>query len=204
MTSHPKDASTGLFKAMRDLGKVCEHLHLPLQSGSDRILKLMNRKYTQKKYLKLIEEYKKILPRGAITTDIIVGFPSETDKDFKKTVDILREAAFDSAYTFKYSPRPPAKSCKLRDDINAAVKEKRLRTIIDLQGKISEDRNIVLAGKMVEILVDGRNNKDPGKITGRTRTNKAAVFEGSANLIGKLVNVKIESVAPYALRGRLA
>ncbi len=218
MTSHPKDASLELFKAIRDLGKICEHLHLPLQSGSDRILKMMNRGYTQKKYRKLIEGYRKILPRGAITTDIIAGFPSETDKDFKDTLKIVKDAGFDSAFTFKYSPRPPARSCRLKDNVTESVKEKRLKTIIDLQCKISEERNSLLTGHTVEILVDGRGNRDPRKFTpleisdkqkfltglsGRTRTNKVAVFDGDARLIGKLVNVKIESVAPYVLKGRL-
>ncbi len=204
MTSHPKDASCDLFKAMRDLEKVCEHLHLPLQSGSDRILKLMNRKYTQEKYRKLIADYKKILPEGALTTDIIIGFPFETEGDFRRTVKIVEEIAPDSAFTFKYSPRQPAKSCKLKDNVSDAIKERRLKTIIDLQCKIAGKRNAVLIDKTVEILVDGRGNKDPRKLSGRTRTNKATVFAGDARLIGKLVDVKIESVSPYALKGRLA
>jgi len=204
MTSHPKDASLDLFKAMRDLEKVCEHLHLPLQSGSDRILKLMNRKYTQKKYRELIEGYKNILPDGALTTDIIAGFPSETDKDFKDTLKVMKDAGFDSAFTFQYSPRPPARSCRLKDDVSAEIKTKRLKAVMDLQCKISEKNNTALLGKSVEILVDGRNYKDPHKLTGRTRTNKVAVFNGNENLIGRLVNIKVESVAPYVLKGGLS
>ena len=203
MTSHPKDASIELFKAMRDLGKVCEHLHLPLQSGSDKILKLMNRKYTAGKYRKLIADYRKILPGGSLTTDIIVGFPSETNKDFSETVKIMKEIAPASAFTFKYSPRPPAKSCKLKNNVSEEEKEKRLKIISDLQCKISEKNNAALVGETVEILVDGRGKKDPHKLTGRTRTNKVAVFKGDGRLIGKLVNVRIESVTPYALKGRL-
>ena len=201
MTSHPKDASVELFKAMRDLENVCEHLHLPLQSGSDKILKLMNRKYTQARYAKLVTDYKRIVPEGSITTDILVGFPSETDKDFRKTLKVMEAASFDSAFTFKYSPRPPARSCKLEDDVKSALKEKRLKTIIDLQCKISGKRNAALAGKKLEVLVDGRGGKEPHKLTGRTRTNKTAVFEGKAGLVGKLVNIKIGSVTPYALKG---
>ncbi len=203
MTSHPKDASIELFEAMSGLGKVCEHLHLPLQSGSDKILRLMNRKYTRKKYMKLAENFKKIVQGGSITTDIIVGFPSETDKDFRDTVKVMEEVGFDSAFTFKYSPRPPAKSCKLKDNVADGVKEKRLKTIIDLQCRISENINARLAGETVEVLVDGRASKDPRKLSGRTRTNKVVVFEGHENLIGKLVNVKIEAVTPYALKGRM-
>ena len=201
MTSHPKDASIELFMAMRDMEKVCEHLHLPLQSGSDRILKLMNRKYTKKRYMKVISEYRKIVPGGSLTSDVVVGFPSETDKDFNETVKVMKETGFDSMYTFKYSPRPPAKSCKLKDNVSEVAKEKRLKTIMDLQCKISEERNAVLPGNTVEILVEGRGNKDPRKFTGRTRTNKVAVFDGNPGLIGKLINIKIGSVTPYTLKG---
>ena len=204
MTSHPKDASVELFKAMRDLKKVCEHLHLPLQSGSDRILKLMNRKYTKKRYMKVISDYRKFVPGGSLTSDVVVGFPSETDRDFRQTVNVIKEVGFDSMYTFKYSPRPPAKSCKLKDNVSEGEKEKRLKTIMDLQCKISEERNAALLGSTVEILVEGRSNKEPGKLTGRTRTNKVAVFDGKPGLIGKLISVRIGSIAPYALKGRIA
>ncbi|MFA6142531.1 MAG: tRNA (N6-isopentenyl adenosine(37)-C2)-methylthiotransferase MiaB [Candidatus Omnitrophota bacterium] len=203
MTSHPKDASINLFKAMRDLEKVCEHLHLPAQSGSTRILKLMNRGYTKGHYLKLVEDYKKILPGGAITTDVIVGFPSETESDFKDTIDLVRRIKFDSAYTFKYSSRPPAKSARLKDDVSDEAKSTRLTALMEIQGRISEERNTALLGKAYEVLVDGRNGKDPSKLTGRTRTNKIVVFAGDEKLIGKIVNVKIESVTPYALKGKV-
>ncbi|MDD5174739.1 MAG: tRNA (N6-isopentenyl adenosine(37)-C2)-methylthiotransferase MiaB, partial [Candidatus Omnitrophica bacterium] len=125
MTSHPKDASTELFEAMRDLEKVCEHLHLPLQSGSDRILKLMNRGYDRTRYLKLARAYRKIVIGGSITTDVIVGFPSERESDFKDTVKMMEEIRFESAFMFKYSPRPPAKSARLKDDVPADVKQRR-------------------------------------------------------------------------------
>jgi len=203
MTSHPKDASVELFKAMRDLDKVCEHLHLPLQSGSDRILKRMNRGYTQKRYMKLAEDYKRIVPGGSLTTDIIVGFPSENGRDFSETVKVMKRVAFDSAFTFKYSPRPPAKACKLKDDVKSAVKEKRLKTIIELQCKISGARNAGLAGDTVEVLVDGHSSKDPRKLTGRTRTNKTTVFDGPPGLAGELVSVRVESGTPYALKGKM-
>ncbi|MCX5665518.1 MAG: tRNA (N6-isopentenyl adenosine(37)-C2)-methylthiotransferase MiaB, partial [Candidatus Omnitrophica bacterium] len=203
MTSHPKDASVELFKAMRDLDKVCAHLHLPLQAGSDRILKLMNRGYNARKYLEMVKEYKKYLPGGSITTDIIVGFPSETKKDFEKTVKIMKDIDFDGAYMFKYSPRPPAKSSKLKDDVSQRVKEERLETLINLQCQISLNKNELLTGKTFDVLVDGQNKKDPSKFTGRTGTNKVAVFDGSKDMIGRIVSVKIESVTPHALRGRV-
>ena len=204
MTSHPKDASEELFKAIRDLDKVCEHLHLPLQSGSDRVLGLMNRRYTNAKYLKLAESYKRLVPDGSITTDIIVGFPSEKEDDFKKTCDIMKKVDFDSAFLFKYSPRPPAKSARLKDDVPQKVKEERLKTLLGIQSGISQKRNERLLGQVVEILIDGHSPKEPSVITGRTRTNKIAVFKGNKQLAGTLVSVKIESVAPYALKGRIA
>lgn len=203
MTSHPKDASQDLFKAMRDLENVCEHLHLPLQSGSDRILKLMNRGYTAKKYLKLAEGYKMFVPGGSITTDIIVGFPSETGRDFKKTADLMKKVGFDSAFTFKYSARPPARSSGLKDDVADEEKGKRLNALMDLQAKISEKCNIPMRGEIVRILVDGRNKKEPSMLSGRTRANKIAIFRGDKRLIGRFVNVKIESITPYALKGRI-
>lgn len=203
MTSHPKDASEELFKAMRDLDKVCKHLHLPLQSGSDRILKLMNRIYTAKKYLKLAESYKKIVPDGAITTDIIVGFPFETQSDFQKTLDLMKKIRFDSVFAFKYSPRPPARSVRLKDNVSKEEKEERLKAVLELQGRIALERNIPSEGKTLEVLVDGVNKKESSVLTGRTRTNKVVVFKGNRSLIGKIVNVKIEHAAPYVLKGRL-
>jgi tRNA-2-methylthio-N6-dimethylallyladenosine synthase len=202
MTSHPKDASVELFKAMRDLDKVCEHLHLPMQSGSDRILKLMNRGYKASKYLKLVDSYRKTVPGGSVTTDMVVGFPSETDKDFKKTYDIMKKAGFDSAFLFKYSPRPPAKAARLKDDVPEEEKGARLTKLLELQSAASERRNKPYIGKTCGVLVDGRNEKIHAHLIGRTRTNKAVVFEGRGSLIGKFVNVKVGSVSPYALKGR--
>lgn len=217
MTSHPKDAGLALFKAMRDLDKVCEHLHLPLQSGSTRMLRLMNRRYTHDKYLKLVEGYRKIVPGGSISTDIIVGFPSEGAGDFKKTYEVMKKTGFDSAFLFKYSPRTPARSAGLKDDVSRDIKEDRLKRLLDLQCEISEKRNEEMKGRIVEILVDGFGKKDPSLLTptpsrcaglvwgltGRTRTNKVAVFKGAKNTIGKFVNIKVESVTPYALKGRV-
>jgi len=137
MTSHPKDASKELFGAIASLEKVCKQLHLPVQSGSDRILKLMSRGYTSKRYLKLVEDYKKMVPGGSITTDILVGFPTETERDFKATYDIMKKIRFNSAFIFKYSPRPPAKAAKMTDDVTRDVKEERHRKLLELQRKIS-------------------------------------------------------------------
>jgi len=203
MTSHPKDVSIELFKAMRDLPKVCEHLHLPLQSGSDRILKLMNRGYISSKYLRLIDSYRKIVPGGSITSDIVVGFPSETEADFKKSVNLMKKATFDSAFLFKYSPRPPAKSAILNDNVPDDVKKRRLDTLLKAQCGISEARNAVMIGRPVEALIDGLSASSPGFLVGRSRENKNVLCKGGDGLIGKIVSVKIESVTPYSLRGEI-
>jgi len=140
MTSHPKDASVELFKAIKDLGKLENHLHLPLQSGSDRILKLMNRSYAAKKYTTLIKQLRELLPNCDITTDIIVGFPTESEDDFKKTYNLMKEIKFNAAYIFKYSPRPPAKAAALKDDVPEEIKKKRHKILLDLQKKISKGK----------------------------------------------------------------
>jgi len=204
MTSHPKDASVKLFEAMRGLDKVCEHLHLPLQSGSDRVLRAMNRRYTAKRYAGLIDEYRRLVPGGSVTTDIIVGFPSETERDFKKTVSMVKGIGFDGAYIFKYSPRPPARSAGLKDDVPLETKARRLQELLGLQCEISALRNAPLDGKVVEVLVDGESDKSAQFLAGRTRTNKVVVFKGKGPLVGKLVDVRIEVTAPHTLKGRLA
>ncbi len=202
MTSHPKDASPRLFKAMRDMEKVCEHLHLPLQSGSDRILKRMRRGYGTAKYLKLVESFRKILPGSSITTDIIVGFPGETEKDFDRTYKIIEKVKFDSAFIFKYSPRPPAKASGYPDDVPPDTKAGRNQALLKLQENVSRRINESLVGKNLEVLVEAENS--PGKIEtlwGRTRTNKVAVFGGELNLLKKLINIRVKSVTPYTLVG---
>jgi len=140
-TSHPKDANSNLFKAMRDLDKVIKHLHLPLQSGSDKILKLMRRGYTKAKYTKLISSARKIIPSLHITTDVIVGFPGETEKDFKDTLNLLKNVKFNAAYLFKYSPRPGTQASKMEDDVTKEIKKKRHKTLLDFQRKIHSERS---------------------------------------------------------------
>lgn len=204
MTSHPKDASIELLKAMGNLERVCAHLHLPIQSGSDRILRLMKRNYTQKRYLKLVEDYKRLVPEGSITTDIIVGFPSEREEDFNNTLNLMKEIEFDSAFLFKYSPRPPAESSQIDDNVPKEEKEDRLKILLDIQCEISKKRNEPMLGRVLEVLVDGQSARTPTLLTGRTRSNKIAVFEGGRSLIGELVDVEIESITPHALKGRMA
>ncbi|MDD4203468.1 MAG: tRNA (N6-isopentenyl adenosine(37)-C2)-methylthiotransferase MiaB [Candidatus Omnitrophica bacterium] len=140
MTSHPKDAKPSLFKAMRDLNKVDKHLHLAMQSGSDKILKLMNRGYTSAKFIKLVEDFREIVHDGKISTDIIVGFPTETEEDFNQTKEVVEKLRFDNAYIFKYSPRPPAKSSEMADDVLIDVKKRRHSELLELQREISREK----------------------------------------------------------------
>jgi len=201
-TSHPKDANRSLFRAMRDLRKVCEHLHLPLQSGSNRILERMRRGYSREGYLRLAEDYRKILPSSSLTTDIIVGFPGESEKDFRQTCRTMEEVGFDSAFIFKYSPRPPAKSCAHKDDVAVNIKGGRNHRLLDLQREISRKVNERLIGREVEVFVESENRKAKGKsLCGRTRTNKITVFDASPRLINTKVDVKIQKVTPNTLIG---
>lgn len=200
MTNHPKDASEELFRAMRDLKSVCEHIHLPVQSGSDKILKRMNRRYTRAHYLKLVESLRRYVPDCAVTTDIIVGFPGETDSDFKKTQDIMRKADFDSSFIFKYSPRPLTKASRLKDDVPKKVKEERNQALLELQRQLSLKKNEALIGKTIEVLSEGEAKKGAG-LFGSTRANKSVIFSGKKNMIGKFVNVKIKRATPSTLIG---
>jgi len=209
MTSHPKDASAALFKAIATLDKVCEHLHLPLQSGSDRILKSMNRGYTSSYYLKLIDKLRKLVPDCAITTDIIVGFPSETKEDFNCTRDIIKRIGFDSSFTFKYSPRPFAKASNMADDVSMDDKKIRNQVLLDLQNKITK-RNIKgLIGKQKESLGIAIAKRKPlvaknipgTYIKGRTREGLQVVYKGNSSLIGEVLNVKISGVEENTLIG---
>jgi tRNA-2-methylthio-N6-dimethylallyladenosine synthase len=203
ITSHPKDASRTLFQAMGELEKLCEHLHLPLQSGSDRILKLMNRGYKARDYLRLVESYRAHVPDGSLSTDIIVGFPYESDKDFRGTLDMMKRVEFDSAYIFKYSPRPFAKASRLKDDVPQDVKAERNILLLDVQNDITKAKNEALVGTVQEVLFEADNPKVPGGLTGRTRTNKIVLSEGADDLIGKFADVSIERATCSTLRGRV-
>ncbi|MEG6565896.1 tRNA (N6-isopentenyl adenosine(37)-C2)-methylthiotransferase MiaB [Thermoanaerobacterium saccharolyticum] len=203
MTSHPKDISDKLIFAIRDLNKVCEHLHLPVQSGSNRILEKMNRKYTRERYLEIIEKLRDNIPDIAITTDIIVGFPGETDEDFQDTLDLVKKVKYDSAYTFIYSKRKGTVAEKMPDQVNENIKHKRLEELIELQNSISIEKNNEMNGKIVEVLIEGISKRDSDKLTGRTRTNKIVHFKGESNLIGKFADVKIIETKAWTMQGEL-
>lgn len=204
MTSHPKNASLGLFEAIADLDKVCEHLHLPAQSGSDKILKLMNRGYTRNQYLKLVEDARRYVPGIALSTDIIVGFPGETETDFKDTCSLMEDVKFDSAFIFKYSPRQQTIAANLKDDVLMNIKKQRNNCLLKLQNEIAEEKNKELEGKEVEVLVDEFTGEDKITYCGKTRTNKNVEFKSDKAKIGELINVKIKSVKSHSLIGETA
>src|SRR3989339_322091 len=188
MTSHPKDLGQKLIKTIAGLEKVCEHIHLPLQSGSDRILKAMNRNYKTSDYLKIIDTIRKEMPAAAITTDIMVGFPGETKKDFEKTLAVTDRASYDFIFAFKYSPRPGTKAAELKDRVSLKTKEGRHAILLEKLNKADENLNRKLIGSAQEVLVEGAAD---GKYFGKTRTNKKVYFSSGRIKPGSLVKVKI-------------
>ncbi len=202
LTNHPKDMSDKLIDAIASLDKVCQQVNLPVQAGSDDILKLMKRGYNTAQYRRLVKKIRHTIPGVALSTDIIVGFPSETDFQFQETVRLLSELRFDTVHVAAYSPRPgTTASRELEDDIPSAVKKERLNAIEQLQGKIASEINEQLLGKMVEILVESRLK---GKWQGRTRTGKLVFFSDSREYTGKLVNIHIEKTSPWSLQGTVS
>jgi tRNA-2-methylthio-N6-dimethylallyladenosine synthase len=201
VTSHPKDFSKKLINAMRDLPKVCRHMHLPLQAGSDKILSLMNRKYTYGEYKEKIDLLKSNIPEVAITTDIIVGFPGETDEDFRYTMNALSEIEYDGIFSFKYSKRPHTRALEFPEHIEETVKSKRLDEVLRLQETVTYKKNKVLEGRVMEVLVEGVSDNDGEKMTGRTTTNKIVNYYGAPSDIGKLVNIKILEAKMHSLYG---
>jgi tRNA-2-methylthio-N6-dimethylallyladenosine synthase len=203
MTSHPKDLSQKLIDQMAFLPKVCEHLHLPLQSGSDRILQMMNRAYTSKDYFKLVELAKARIENLSLTTDLIVGFPTETEEDFEQTLKMVEKVEFDSAFMFRYSVREKTKAASFPDDVPEEVKLERLYTLIELQKQISKRKNLRMIGKTPMVLVDETSRRDKGKLKGKTRTNKTVVIQANENILGTIASVKILDADSFTLFGRL-
>jgi tRNA-2-methylthio-N6-dimethylallyladenosine synthase len=201
MTSHPQDMSDKLINAIASRDNICNYIHLPVQSGSDRILELMNRTYTKNQYLNLIDRIKKVIPNISLTTDIISGFPTETEDDHKKTLDLLREIEFDGAYTFKYSPRENTKAWQIGDDVPEEVKNRRLSEIIDLQRDISLQRNKTMIGDTVKVLVEGLSKKSINEFCGRTDTNKMVIFPKNGDAIGDYIGIRIERANSATLFG---
>jgi len=203
-TSHPEDLSPGLIEAYERLEKLCEHLHLPVQSGSDGVLKRMRRGYTRQEYMGRISRLRERRPDVALSTDIIVGFPGESDAEFADTLEILREVEYDDIYAFGYSPRPHTAANKLfTDDIAEEVKRARLDKVLRLQAEISRRKNLARVGNVEEVLVDGIAKMGRGQMTGRTRANRIVNFSGPEDLSGKLVDVRISGAGANSLTGEL-
>ncbi len=206
ITSHPKDLSDKLIKTMPELPKVCESLHLPIQAGSDNVLNNMNRGYTSEEYLKKIDKLKELISEISLSSDIIVGFPGETDEDFEKTRNIIKDVRYDGIFLFKYSPRPETPAAKLPDQIPNDVKQSRFEEIFELQKEITLSKNKDYEGRVVEILIEGKSKNDSNKLTGRTRTNKLVNLalpptHNQEDLTGKLIDVKITKGNLYSLEG---
>lgn len=191
MTSHPKDLSDSLIEFMGRSKKVCHHIHLPLQSGSSRLLKIMNRHYTKEEYLDLIEKIRKAVPDIAITTDIITGFPGETEEDFKETLDVIEKAGYDNAFTFIYSKRTGTPAASMEGQVPEDVVKERFDRLLNKVKAVSVKKSAQYVGKTVYVLAEEKNNQEEGFITGRTEQNYIVHFKGNEELIGKIIPVRL-------------
>lgn len=199
VTSHPKDISPALTGAIARLQKVCEHIHFPLQSGSDKVLRLMNRGYSLNDYMKLVDALRDAVPSIGLGTDIIVGFPGETEADFAETVEAMRRIEYDSAFIFKYSTREGTDAAKLPDDVPLEKKKERNKILLQLQKQISLRKNRASIGSYVEVLVEGPSKRNPYRMMGRTRQNKIAVFDGGQHLVGKILKMTVADATALTL-----
>ena len=202
-TSHPKDLSEQLIQCFGDLDKLCPHIHLPFQAGSNSVLDRMKRGYTREQYIELIEKLRAVRSDIAITSDVMVGFPGETDQDFDMTLNLIKRVQFDSLFSFKYSDRKGTLATKMGDKVGETDKSFRLSVLQNLQKKISLKKNIALEGKQMEVLVEGYSKRG-GQISGRTGSNKIINFKSNNNLIGKLVIVNVNCGLLNSLQGELA
>ena len=203
MTSHPKDISDELITAMAEEKKICNQLHLPVQSGSDRILKLMNRKYTSEQYLDIIKKVKTAIPDIVLTTDIIVGFPGETNEDFERTIDILKEVEYDTIFSFIYSKRVGTPAAEMEDCLTQEEKHKNFDRMLEVQNEISARKNKEYEGTVQKILVEGVSKNNENTLTGRTEGGKVVNFAGDMSLLGQMVNVKITKAQTWSLFGEI-
>jgi len=203
-TSHPRDFDDRLIEVLAKRGNLVEHIHLPVQSGNSEILKKMGRKYTREDYLELVRKIRQAIPDVSLTTDIIVGFPGETDEQFEDTLSLVREVGFDNAFTFIYSPREGTPAAEMKDDVPYEAKKERLARLNALVADIGRKRNEALLHRTVEVLVEGESKTNAAVLAGRTRTNKLVHFAGPKHLIGELVDVRITAVQSWTLRGELA
>ena len=203
VTSHPKDLSTALIDAINELPKICEHIHLPLQSGSTAILEMMNRRYSFEDYIEKVAALRAKIPDISITSDIIAGFPGETEEDHRLTLKALREIEFDGTFAFKFSPRPKTKAATMQGNPAEEVKSERLYEILILQDTITEKKNKALEGAIQEVLIEGPSGNGNGNLTGRTRTNKIVDIRANEIIKGTLVDVEITKGRKHSLEGKL-
>ena len=200
---HPKDFRPPVIAAIAESRSVCEHVHLPLQSGSTRILKAMRRTYTRDRYLRLVSELREAIPDLALGTDVIVGFPGETEDDFRETLDVVEEVGYDSAFTFVYSPRSGTEAAQMTDQVPEGVKRDRMERLVEVVQRIAAARNAARVGLVEEVLVEGPSRTDQALLRGRTRRNTTVNFAGPGEP-GELVPVRIEGATSTTLRGRTA
>lgn len=203
MTSHPKDISDELLDAMANLDKVCESLHLPIQSGSTKILSEMNRKYTKEDYLNIIKKAKEKIPNLGITTDIMVGFPGETEEDIDETIDVVNQVQYDLAFTYLYSIRKGTKAETMTNHIPEDIKKARFNRLLVAVNDAANKSSQVYLGQVVEVLVEGVSKKNPESVMGRTRQSKLVNFKGTEELVGKLVKIKITDPKSFSLFGEI-
>jgi len=201
MTSHPRDFSENLLDKIKNLDKVAKHIHLPVQSGSNKVLKEMNRGYTREYYLETVKNIQEEIPEAAVSTDFIVGFPGESEEDFEDTIELVKELRFDMAYTFIYSPRSGTPASRREDQVPDKIKKERLNRLMELQNKISYEKNQELVGTKQKILVTGPSSSDQEVYQGRTEGNKICFIDKSPELIGEVVEVKINSAKSWTLDG---
>lgn len=202
-TNHPNHMTDRLIEAMANLESVCEHIHLPIQSGDNEVLRRMWRGYTVERYLKIVEKLREKIPDIAIATDVIVGFPGETEEQFQNTLKVMERLEFDQAFMFAFSPRPNTLAATFPDQIPESVKKRRLQRLIALQNQIQQRKNEREVGRVVEVLVEGPSEKNPQKLSGRTRTNKTVIFDGSPDLKGEFVLVRTVKAYLWGFEGEL-
>jgi tRNA-2-methylthio-N6-dimethylallyladenosine synthase len=202
-TSHPKDLSPKLIASFGKVASLCEHIHLPVQSGSDRVLKRMNRGYTAKDYRAKVDALRESCPAISITSDMIVGFPGEEEEDFQATMTLMRDVRFDNLFSFQYSPREGTPAAGMDGQVNGGSKRERLRALQSLQGKHTQEKNCACVGRTEAVLVEGVSRNEPTEVTGRTRGNRIVNFPGNPELIGKTVPVTITKAFLHSLRGTM-
>jgi tRNA-2-methylthio-N6-dimethylallyladenosine synthase len=204
-TSNPYNLTPALIRAMRDVPKVCEWFHLPLQSGSNRILERMNRGYTRERYLELVDEILAAVPEMALSTDLIVGFPGETEDDFAATLEMVERVRYDNVFAFRYSRRPGTAAADMPDQVDESVKADRNGRLLQAVNRIAAERSRLLEGRAVEVLVEGASKKRAGELTGRTRCNRVVNFDGRGRVaVGDIARLTITEALPHSLRGTLA